>query len=64
MMDYSSVTTLDLGARRDWLFGKLVRLRCEQDVVHLQASEIEDELRRRRVGTTDDRLDWQEVGLR
>ena len=61
-MDYSSVTTLDLEARWDRLFVKLGRLLDEQNMADLQISEIEGELRRRRIGTTDDRVEWQ--GLR
>ena len=63
-MDYSSVTTVDLHARLNALTGREIELERAQEQLAKEAGKIHSELERRRVGTTDDRLDWQEVGLR
>ena len=64
MMNYSGVTTVDLHARLDALAERQGELEWEQEGVAKQVDEIHGELDHRRIGTTDDRLDWQEVGLR
>ena len=63
-MDYSSVTTGDLHSRLNALTGREIELERAQEQLAKEAGKIHGELRRRRVGTTDDRVEWQEVGLR
>ena len=63
-MDYSSVTEEDLRAKIQALSDERKELSWRRSRALLEMSNIHRELAHRRVGTTDDRVEWQEVGLR
>ena len=63
-MDYSSVTTGDLLVKTHKLVEYQGDLALESQKALVELERIRAEIRRRRVGTTDDRVEWQEVGLR
>ena len=63
-MDYSGVTTWALRSRLSDLVEREIKLGWEQTRVAKEVDEIRGELVLRWAGTTDDRVEWQEVGLR